>query len=1350
MRSVAVGPVYKSYTFTYNNDAIPHLTSIGTHVPGDNSNIQFTYHGSTSLLDPFASANFGSAVDLATMSVPGSGGLQFAMTYYSGSHEFRKITMPYGGTIEWEYGPKTLAGDRTMREVTKRTLNAADSQGDKIYTLSHNDTADLPLLAHAYTVVQDASGVADKKYVFSTTGDWTLGLLTGLQERKVAGPVTLRESTMTWQRTANLNPYITATVETMDPGQSYAQSSKVEQTLNDHGNLTERKQYGYYAPGGTPPLARTFTYAYLATSNYTSRHIWNRLLTASVVKPGGTAISLVSNNYDGYTAGSVNAVSNPSVLRQHDTANYGSGFLFRGNVTSSTKPGSTVTMVYDYTGSVLSTSDGYGHGATQTRDANRNYAVPSAMTAGSLSSSFSWNGANEMTSTTGPNGATASASYDSYLRPASRTAPNGSVTTFTYGSSVPYWTKATTGTRWTKTTVDGFGRAMTSESGTISGANSVTVSLVDTKHAPCACTPVGKLWKTSLPYAPGTAGGSKLWVEHYYDALGRTVEVRQPSAAGSTTYEYTGVVVKVIDPKGKWKKFTNDALGNLVNVQEPRPGGGTAYETNYTYSELGQLLTVTMVRPGKGAGAPATVTQTRTWVYDGNQRLSTVVHPESGTTAKPSTTFAYNPDGTVLWKMDSKEQKIGYTYDSDGRVTVAKRYYANGGEDTCAKVEYFYNSQSYDASFSQNANGRLAATATGCTYAGAGQLIEMYSYNAAGAVLKKRLRIVRGSGTVDKDVTYTYGSDGKLATVLYPGTTVPYTYSYDLMDRPVKMTGSPTLLGNTTVDLVKDVQFGVAGQLTSMKYMQWQDNGTPYFFTETKWYNSLFQMTRQETAGSGGTAADIEYGYTAPSSTLNDGRIYSRKNKQRNGASGEEVVYTYDELNRVTLASSSAGWAQSFDYDGFGNLWTANMSGNGSATPLNVTFSQTTSTNRINTSGWTYDLNGNTTAMPVPGGSASMTYDIDNRLKTWTGSPGVEEYGYLADNKRVWKKAPSGAETVYFYGVGGQKLLTYTVQTSPFALISPVENVYFGGKLIRANGVAVVHDRLGSVVARVGSSDAAAFTKHDYLPYGEEMDSATGGNVDKFGTYLRDQTTGLDYADQRYFAGTLGGRFLSADPYEASGGASEPGSWNRYPYVGGDPVNLTDRTGLYWDDCSLGGCLMAPPEDGGGVIGFGAPLLGTFLGSPPELTVPGFGSPPIGGVDGIPLPGWTDWGLPGSWGIGFQGVPLSPAQIEQLRRLAVDRAQWGAIWTAIAGAWSNIVNRRQSQDSQERDLQWAREAYRKECGHRYPGGRGREARRLGGDRSRFHDAISHQGLSREDVLQEMLRLHPCKKEEIVP
>jgi len=49
-----------------------------------------------------------------------------------------------------------------------------------------------------------------------------------------------------------------------------------------------------------------------------------------------------------------------------------------------------------------------------------------------------------------------------------------------------------------------------------------------------------------------------------------------------------------------------------VKLTEPRPGGGTAYESVYAYSELGQLLTATMTRPGMGTGNGTTVTQTRT------------------------------------------------------------------------------------------------------------------------------------------------------------------------------------------------------------------------------------------------------------------------------------------------------------------------------------------------------------------------------------------------------------------------------------------------------------------------------------------------------------------------------------------------------------------------------------------------------------------------------------------------------------------------------------------------------------------------------------------------------------------
>ena len=47
---------------------------------------------------------------------------------------------------------------------------------------------------------------------------------------------------------------------------------------------------------------------------------------------------------------------------------------------------------------------------------------------------------------------------------------------------------------------------------------------------------------------------------------------------------------------------------------------------------------------------------------------------------------------------------------------------------------------------------------------------------------------------------------------------------------------------------------------------------------------------------------------------------------------------------------------------------------------------------------------------------------------------------------------------------------------------------------------------------------------------------------------------------QRYYASTYG-RFNTADPYQASGGPGDPGSWNRYAYVGGDPVNFRDPNG---------------------------------------------------------------------------------------------------------------------------------------------------------------------------------------------
>ena len=71
--------------------------------------------------------------------------------------------------------------------------------------------------------------------------------------------------------------------------------------------------------------------------------------------------------------------------------------------------------------------------------------------------------------------------------------------------------------------------------------------------------------------------------------------------------------------------------------------------------------------------------------------------------------------------------------------------------------------------------------------------------------------------------------------------------------------------------------------------------------------------------------------------------------------------------------------------------------------------------------------------------------------------------------------------------------------------------------------------------------------------------TATAGEDFKYGTYWRDGA-GLDYADQRYYTGSVG-RFLTADPYVASAVVSVPATMNLYGYVGDDPTNLADPTG---------------------------------------------------------------------------------------------------------------------------------------------------------------------------------------------
>jgi len=127
----------------------------------------------------------------------------------------------------------------------------------------------------------------------------------------------------------------------------------------------------------------------------------------------------------------------------------------------------------------------------------------------------------------------------------------------------------------------------------------------------------------------------------------------------------------------------------------------------------------------------------------------------------------------------------------------------------------------------------------------------------------------------------------------------------------------------------------------------------------------------------------------------------------------------------------------------------------------------------------------------------------------------------------------------------------------------------------------------------IALDQAAAISRHDYLPFGEELFAGNGGRGtgqgyteadtvrQKFTLKERDNETRLDYFLARYYSNTQG-RFTSVDPFnpilefrsssgddeeqeEAEAKFSEylgqPQNWNRYSYTLNNPLAYVDLDG---------------------------------------------------------------------------------------------------------------------------------------------------------------------------------------------
>jgi len=385
--------------------------------------------------------------------------------------------------------------------------------------------------------------------------------------------------------------------------------------------------------------------------------------------------------------------------------------------------------------------------------------------------------------------------------------------------------------------------------------------------------------------------------------------------------------------------------------------------------------------------------------------------------------------------------------------------------------------------------------------------------------------------------------------------------------------GRPATMMEGANPIVSSITYNVAGQITAL---------TAPGHSESRTYNIRGQLTRQT-----GFGVDISYGF---SSTQNDGRIQTRTDH----VSGETVEYQYDQLGRLISAATqgAGGWGLAWNHDGFGNLTQQSVT-KGQMTGFTLGING--ATNRV--TGQNYDANGNW----LGSWGQSQTYDVDNRVHTASSTQHQETYLYSARNERMVSKRDQDRHRVHFYGADGLLLGIYTLEitqqnpsyTYPVRLADQ-ERIYFGGRLMQIGGEWVATDRLGSVV-RKGT------TNYKYAPYGQEIGGATDNDTVKFATYTRDTASGLDYALNRYYKPEWG-RFTSPDPYQASGGPADPGSWNRYTYVGGDPANNHDPNGLL--TIVIGGTNLNP--SGSSTADWAAP--GTEMNS---LIAEHFGEEPV-------------------------------------------------------------------------------------------------------------------------------------------
>ncbi|MER6684966.1 polymorphic toxin-type HINT domain-containing protein [Streptomyces olivaceoviridis] len=710
--------------------------------------------------------------------------------------------------------------------------------------------------------------------------------------------------------------------------------------------------------------------------------------------------------------------------------------------------------------------------------------------------------------------------------------------------------------------LDGLGRARETQVPAPTGTGRTVISTrYDTS---------GNVTGTSAAFYNSGAAGSGMvlptvdslpsYTDVVIDYAGRTTESRimvngDPQAQGQTITNYHGDYTTTMPPAGERTNTYTDVFGQVSKVVEFGP---STYTTYYEYNRSGQLSKIT---DSKG--------NLTTYTYNWLGERTGGKDPDADLNGTGAIT--YDDNGNVETVKDAAGTVLTYTYDHLNRPLTVQN-----GTKVLTRTTY------------DTATGGIGKPATSTSYAGGYAYTDkINAYDADGNATESQTTVpADGTGFENTYVTKSaYDALGRQTSITYPAVgDLPeetVTTQYDGFGNPEKVTSD---LNNTVY--VDSTGFDSLGRLTDRTYGTTATTGTTarraYAYDDadgTGWLKNITTTTSTK-----GTVQNDDYVYDNAGQTTD----------LADGITGQHQCYTYDELNRLSRAWTTAAttgcsgpfttdlatgkdpYQLDYTYDGIGNLqkvtsttatgaqvndyvypgYSADQSTYtaGAAHPHAVTSVKTPTGTDL----YDYDDDGQMKSRTVGGKQTTLVW---NELHQVTSASGAATTGYVyaASGDLLERKSPD--ETVLY--LAGQE-----VHKAPGA--TPKATRYYGdGATTVAMRTAM--DKTSSKLVWIMSDtqastqlaiDAGTGTaqRRRYLPFGAQNGgtSLPSGSDRGFLGKTEDDATGLSILGARMYDAKLG-RFLSPDPLNSP---YSPQYLNAYSYSVNNPVTYSDPDGL--------------------------------------------------------------------------------------------------------------------------------------------------------------------------------------------